>query len=33
MTAKKLNFKFPFEYNPMISGYSKNAKWKLNQSL
>jgi len=26
MTAKKLNFKFPFEYNPMISGYSKNAK-------
>ena len=26
MTAKKLNFQFPFEYNPMISGYSKNAK-------
>ena len=26
MTAKKLNFKFPFEYNPIISGYSKNAK-------
>ena len=26
MTAKKLNFKFSFEYNPMISGYSKNAK-------
>jgi len=26
MTAKKLNFKFPFEYNPMISGYSKNLK-------
>ena len=26
MTAKKLNFKFPFEYNPMISGYSKNVK-------
>ena len=26
MTAKKLNFKFPFEYTPMISGYSKNAK-------
>ena len=26
MTAKKLNFEFPFEYNPMISGYSKNAK-------
>jgi len=26
MTAKKLNFKFPFEYNPVISGYSKNAK-------
>ena len=26
MTAKKLNFNFPFEYNPMISGYSKNVK-------
>ena len=26
MTAKKLNFQFPFEYNPKISGYSKNAK-------
>ena len=26
ITAKKLGFKFPFEYNPMISGYSKNAK-------
>lgn len=26
MTAKKLNFKFPFEYNPVISGYSKNVK-------
>ena len=26
MTAKKLNFQFPFEYNPMISGYSKNTK-------
>ena len=26
MTAEKLNFQFPFEYNPMISGYSKNAK-------
>ena len=25
-TAKKLKFQFPFEYNPMISGYSKNAK-------
>jgi len=23
MTAKKLNFKFPFESNPMISAYSK----------
>jgi len=32
ITAKKLGFKFPFEYNPIISGYSKNAKWKLNQS-
>ena len=26
MTAKKLGFKFPFVYNPIISGYSKNAK-------
>ena len=26
ITAKKLGFKFPFEYNPIISGYSKNAK-------
>ena len=26
MTAKKLNFKFPFHYNPLISGYSKNAR-------
>ena len=26
MTAKKLNFKFPFQYNPLISGYSKNAR-------
>jgi len=26
ITAKKLDFKFPFEYNPIISGYSKNAK-------
>jgi hypothetical protein len=26
ITAKKLSFKFPFEYNPIISGYSKNAK-------
>ena len=25
-SAKKLKFQFPFEYNPMISGYSKNAK-------
>ena len=32
VTAKKLGVKFPFEYNPIISGYSKNAKWKLNQS-
>ena len=24
ITAKKLGFKFPFEYNPIISGYSKN---------
>ena len=27
MTAEKLQFKFPFEYNPIISGTSKNAKW------
>ena len=26
ITAKKLGFKFPFEYNPIISGYSKDAK-------
>ena len=26
ITAKILGFKFPFEYNPIISGYSKNAK-------
>jgi hypothetical protein len=26
ITAKKLGFKFPFEYNPIISGYSKNSK-------
>ena len=25
-TAKKLNFQFPIEHHPMISGYSKNAK-------
>jgi hypothetical protein len=25
LTAKKLGFKFPFEYNPLISGYSKYA--------
>ena len=24
--AKKLNFQFPIEHHPMISGYSKNAK-------
>ena len=23
---QKLNFNFPFEYNPMVSGYSKNIK-------
>ena len=26
ITAKKLGVKFPCEYNPIISGYSKNAK-------
>ena len=25
-TAKKLNFQFPIEHHPMISGYSRNAK-------
>ena len=23
---QKLNFNFPFEYNPIVSGYSKNVK-------